>query len=444
MTTNKEILRSFTGLRGMACISVALSHCITEPHMSGGPRSIESCGTMAVYFFFCLSGYLLSKRALVEIQPHKDHIPNHFIGLRLVNYATRRFFRIYPAFFLSIMIYHFAMLYVTDEDLILYFRLKFYQLPIVNSLLFINDSSHMWTLGTEMKFYFIMLPVVFVIAAELIRIEYKYAHIKYVHLAIPYYVVVTIITIYFHVINGYIVNGWEHRANFFVSFPVFWYGCLGGIISHYIYINNFNIADSSSKIMIIVSEITSYAILLKIFFSNQGVSFSYFQTEYQIQFQSQVTNGIFYALLLLILEVNRSNCSLARFTSHPWIYYVGEWSYSIYLIHYFIIMMIQQKTRLMGLEATSLCIALSIFSGFLIFQCVESPSVKFGNKIIEYISLIYQYIEGRLKAFCLKEKKSLVNQTKSNQSYIDQEIVERIDKYEIYTPGDNSKLTAGS
>ena len=75
--------------------------------------SLRSGGPMAVYFFFVLSGYLLTKRVFDEIQSSRNEPPKRFVNLKIVNYRLRRFFRVYPALVTAAILL--KLFYVTKE-----------------------------------------------------------------------------------------------------------------------------------------------------------------------------------------------------------------------------------------------------------------------------------------------------------------------------------------
>jgi len=96
----KQIYRSFTGMRGMACLFVIITHCFPM----GRIETLLWSGSCAVRFFLTLSAYLLMKRSLDDLQPNSQDQPQRFLGMLLVKYAIRRLFRIYPAFFVAVVI----------------------------------------------------------------------------------------------------------------------------------------------------------------------------------------------------------------------------------------------------------------------------------------------------------------------------------------------------
>jgi len=219
--------------------------------------------------------------------------------------------------------------------------------------------------------------------------------------------------------NGYISAAWDNRNDFFVSFPVFWYGCLAGIFSHYIKLYDVKVFQKEGKIKSATTEVITYSILLKIFFANEGVALSYFEKVYPIQFQSEVTNAVFYSFLLFFLDVTKEDCSLGRFTSHGWIYCIGDWSYSIYLIHYGILILVQQNTELVYLEATTLCVFLSILAGFLLNKLIEAPSVKCGAYVIKQLEKLCEYMKKiyyPLLETCIKKSKKDKNSNSESSS----------------------------
>ena len=387
-------IHSLTGLRGVSCFFVLLSHCSNEPLLSGS-KSLLNSGTMAVYFFFSLSGYLLMNRALHEIQPiiNKD-TPKRFLGTMYLFFVTRRVFRVYPAFFCAALSYRIMMAIITPEDLIKLPHLSFYDEPFFQVVTFSQSSSHFWTLRTEMIFYVIMLPAILLICAELIQFDYKYFRTSYFKSVIVFYLIVTGIVIYIHATNVFVVEGWFLRDNFIIHLPVFWYGCVGGIISYYLqsYEIKLRIDTAYKKLLL---ELLTYLLLLKIALGNKIVFKLYLGWYKEVWYTSQDTMSIFNVLLILCLDVTESSSSIGRFMASPLIVYMGEISYSVYLVHYLALLYIEGRTNILYFDGSVAAILLAYFLGFILNKTIEMPGVKAGNRFISKLKLSFQSIGQR-------------------------------------------------
>jgi peptidoglycan/LPS O-acetylase OafA/YrhL len=379
----KHILKSLTGLRGLSCFFVILCHCSNEIDMARS-GSLSEGGAQTVYFFFVLSGYLLMKRGLSEIQPTKDQFPNRFFNMRLVFYCIRRFFRIYPPYFVSLFFYKFLMAITTDEDYERYGNFKWYVFDLWDAIFFGKLSCHLWTMLTEMKFYFLMLPPILIISAELMRMDYKNSKNSSYKLLTLFYAVITGIVIYITIDNGYISGGWKYRHNFYVTIPIFWFGCLGGIISHYLTVYKVHIETNTPSRQQLV-EVITYLIILRLAIGNAHVAKVYLHIDPSEErwWQSQILLCPFYTLLLLVLDIADSNCSIGKMMSTEFFYKMGEISYSTYLIHYFAILLVETKIGIVEFDGNVLAMLLAHLMGYLLWTFVENPAVRVGNNLIK-------------------------------------------------------------
>jgi peptidoglycan/LPS O-acetylase OafA/YrhL len=93
-------LRSLTALRGIAALMVVFSHCIRlgEVSYAGEPAGVVwplnyiDFGVFGVALFFTLSGYTL-------------YLSQHARSFDAFSYFTRRVFRVYPVFLVSVPVY---------------------------------------------------------------------------------------------------------------------------------------------------------------------------------------------------------------------------------------------------------------------------------------------------------------------------------------------------
>ncbi len=141
---------SLDGLRGIACLMVVFHHCAVE---FGYPPFLIY-GFTGVHLFFVLSGYLLS-------QPFLRHLAEGNAFPDLKTYFTRRFLRIYPPYFVALMV--FAVLrVVTHTNIPTLANLLAHVLLIFNyfnQTTFYSINPVFWSLAIEAQFY-ILLPLI--------------------------------------------------------------------------------------------------------------------------------------------------------------------------------------------------------------------------------------------------------------------------------------------
>jgi len=145
-------IKGINGLRAVAVILVVLNHW-------GFPFGIKYVidGKIGVDLFFVISGFLIT-RILLE-NKNKERSP-YFI---LKNFYVRRILRIFPIYYLSIIILYFLE-YPDIKDKLLYF-LTYTE----NFEVFIHQSwnswSHSWSLSVEEQFYLIW-PFVIILVPQ--------------------------------------------------------------------------------------------------------------------------------------------------------------------------------------------------------------------------------------------------------------------------------------
>jgi len=168
MNSNK--LDSLTWLRGFAAFFVILNHVILVSRAQYTPQDetpylvpfdFFNIGMFAVYLFFALSGCTLTISHAKKINTFSDFIP----------FYIKRFFRIWPAFAVSMVIYLlyievFKVLYVSDKNLWVAEFLKEYTIKDVFGYLSLTFNitgprglfnGPYWSLPVEFQYY-LLLP----------------------------------------------------------------------------------------------------------------------------------------------------------------------------------------------------------------------------------------------------------------------------------------------
>ena len=120
-------LGTLDGVRGLAALLVLAEHT----------GVLKGVGSLGVWLFFCLSGFLLSAPFVKE--PARAVSPGY-----MATYLTRRLKRILPMYYMFITV---AMMMHGKTD------------EVIRHLLFLQADGHLWTLPQEMCFYLI-LPLV--------------------------------------------------------------------------------------------------------------------------------------------------------------------------------------------------------------------------------------------------------------------------------------------
>lgn len=163
----KVYFKNLTSLRFIAALIVLLSHVGQLADLQGVNENFSTAfsplieGEIGVLLFFALSGFLITYLLLTEQQVTNT--------IRIKNFYIRRVLRIWPLYFLTIILALFIYPFVDflhfknyDTSAIwheLPLKLLFYCffMPgiVMDFLGFIPYAAHTWTIGAEEQFYFI-------------------------------------------------------------------------------------------------------------------------------------------------------------------------------------------------------------------------------------------------------------------------------------------------
>lgn len=154
--TNRQTLHGLNTLRAFAILYVFIFHyTILSKQQPEWLKNISSMGWTGVDLFFVLSGFLISSQLFDEIK--------HTGSINLKRFFTKRFFRIIPAFLVTVGLYFLFPFFREKEALPpLWKFLTFTQ----NIGLNIKDNgtfSHAWSLCVEEHFY-LLLPLIFMVS----------------------------------------------------------------------------------------------------------------------------------------------------------------------------------------------------------------------------------------------------------------------------------------
>jgi len=146
-------------LRGLLCLNVVLVHAeqLLPIQSKLLKQYFDKTEIFAVPGFFLLSAFLLTYRLLLELFNYKLTEFKPIFKL-LAKYAIRRFFRIYPLFFIFIVFIK-CLIFASPQDAKFYVGIN--RTPLLKMVLIDQTmgGSHLWTIPVEINYYFI-IPVV--------------------------------------------------------------------------------------------------------------------------------------------------------------------------------------------------------------------------------------------------------------------------------------------
>lgn len=349
-------------LRGLAIIGVVLCHSAQlTPPTSNLLELIARNGQYGVQLFFIVSALTLALSI-------KTRSPNENFPLR--NFFIRRFFRIAPMFYFAIALYLYlkglSPRYWAPDGV------KWWYVPL--AMFFLNGwlpaainslVTGGWTIAVEMTFY--------------LTLPYLYTRIKNIPSAI-YFIILTIIgakilnTLALAVLPHYNPTAPDYLINnftyfwFFSQIPVFGVGLL---IFH-IFNNNHDLSNKKPW---------GYFLLFLSLFV--GVVFLKTATVKNI-LPAHILCSFAFGILTASLYIHPN-----KLIVNPLTQWIGKLSFSIYLIHLFIISIINKyfalpvKGNVEFIIVFLTLLSLATFISYLTYHLVELPGIRLGQRLIE-------------------------------------------------------------
>lgn len=342
-------IRSLQGLRFWAITLIVASHCGIL--LQGG---VGNC------IFFALSGFLATR-------PFSSVNENHRGFFKIFKFYEKKVFRIIPVYWSVLLIAHFLFNCFLLEDIHSFDSLLL-------NMLFVKTYGHLWFLQQEVFFY-IILPFILIVLSLLNDLLIKlHANDKIRPLLL--FILLTTSSIASERLlssDVFYLNGNSSRMRFFL-------GCfLAGMGFSYLYkyLLNFSTSLISNKAFRLITNIYVFLFLFFTIFTAEPI-LSYIDTRFTDYFIGwEHTLGIVCtACILIIVLILYDNSLSSRFLSNNWFNYIGNLSYIIYLIHFFLLRLFSNANpiqKFMGVYLLS--IALSI----IIHNLIEKPIIQWSN-----------------------------------------------------------------
>lgn len=329
-------------MRFLAVLGVVLFH-FKVPLFLGGYAGVD--------IFFVISGYLM-----YEIMSKKE-----ISLLTIKDFYRKRISRIYPALLGTVVISSLLILtFIPPSYVIEIFKETTSSLLFISNLYFFkslnyfsNSSDsffllHTWSLSLEVQYYLIFPIVLYII--NKIKINRS--------------LVLSILTLFSFAIMIYFGKNHPEAAFYLLPFRA-WEFFLGALAASLVYINN-PFKKSTEYLSI-------FTILIFYIFCRETSAWPNFLT---------IIPTLATALLLHAkVENNRV------FLSNNLIQYIGKWSYSIYLVHWPIVTILFLNSIPFSAKNQLICVALSIFLGFLSYTLIEQK-IKFNFKKMATVSVM--------------------------------------------------------
>jgi peptidoglycan/LPS O-acetylase OafA/YrhL len=340
MTSDKIVkLDSLTSFRFLAAFTVFLHHV--------NVFSKYQIGYLGVGFFFMLSGFIL--------------VYNYHDKLNSLNlYQSKKFFiariaKIYPihifTFLLAIPYYFFIPL---KHEPFLYVFQAFTNLILIHSFIPFGNISFngvSWSLSDEMFFYTVFPFILYCF--------YKFK-IKIANLVILFTAGLVTLTI--------IALNTPRSDWFFYFFPgVRIIEFIGGMILGIIFLKTRRFLFNRSAIIFSVLEFSVLCLLI-------------FTVSQSIQVNQNLRYGLVFipVLMLLIYVFAFQKGRLSKFLSKKLFIYLGNISFSFYMVHNLILsyILFLWNPNINSVVLICACLILAVFSSSLLFHFIEEPMRK--------------------------------------------------------------------
>jgi peptidoglycan/LPS O-acetylase OafA/YrhL len=163
ISNQKLYVHALDGLRGLAVLTVFMSHTSLSGHRALPFLNSAGTGKMGVFLFFILSSFLLTYPFLIKQE-------KSFERNALINFSYRRFFRIYPLFVLYLLV-ALGSSYVLPSVLNRPDAgIPFYVTPLefLKHVFLQQGKGVTWSILVEFRYYFV-LPLLAYLYAVLFR-----------------------------------------------------------------------------------------------------------------------------------------------------------------------------------------------------------------------------------------------------------------------------------
>lgn len=366
---NRIYFSGLNSLRFFAALAVIITH-IELLKGSFGFKSywrnplIFNLGGLGVYFFFVLSGFLITYLLMTEKEKYST--------ISIKQFYLRRVLRIWPLYYLILILGFFVLP-----------NFEIFQIPYLQKVFTANFSSNLilyililpnlafsifpavpnigqsWSIGVEEQFY-IFWPWLISKSRSILK------------------TLITVIVVLILIKIGVLILGkffyyssWYKPLKLFVAMSKFECMAIGGIGAYFLFTKNQLISYFHNKTIFIVS--LSLIILLMFF------------TPENIQDGIHIVYSILFLNVILFCSKNNSN----RFLENSIFKYLGKISYGIYMYHFMMIPMVLyvcknmfafESEALNNLFIYSATILLTILVSGVSYRYFELPFINMKSK----------------------------------------------------------------
>jgi len=324
-----DFIASLHGLRGIAVLYVVFSH-IGNAGMALVPLPHNAVGKVGVWIFFGLSAYLLTTKL-------RDQLAVSAAPGTIGRYFVHRVFRIYPLFIL-VLLTHMAVGDMTASS-------------VVRHLALIEGQGELWAISTEFQFY-VVLPLL-ALAPRRVALAACAAMLA----AALAYGVTSPDAVFS---NGLLLlpkaAPFALAAMFAIWRPVCRFGLASGLLG----------------LALLMACTVAYRHL-------------YVAAAPPTWITPWLGVAIGIAVCALILAAIQPG-AFQRLLSARWLVWIGEISFSLYLLHMFVVRAVQ-TLQAPSYVAGWLALAGAVALASLTYRLIEEPGIRAGRAVADRIGL---------------------------------------------------------
>jgi peptidoglycan/LPS O-acetylase OafA/YrhL len=372
----KNHIRELDGLRGVAVILVIALHTFNRAsYFTTNPvllffTKLAAVGWVGVDIFFTLSGFLITS-ILLQAREKGDYFKNFY---------ARRVLRIFPLYYIAIMMILLFAPKIEEEFLsqlpkILPAMLLYQQnwLFVFSDLRITQYLAVTWSLAIEEQFYLLWPLIVFFLKkGQLLKVS----------------IWLIGLSILARVVSGFF---WSHTPDFFVffyynSFTRFEEILIGGLLAVF-----FTYQEMREKIQKYASPLflISLAFFLILCFMTFSAVPNPLYDNIPLTIFGYSLAAVFSASLIGVFITHPEESLLRKFFSHAVLQFFGRYSYSMYLFHMSVVFLLMEyfwHTRMRGwhiyLLYAGLVFALTALIGWLTWHLLEKHILYFKKYFV--------------------------------------------------------------
>lgn len=323
MSSKLKYYTSLDGLRALAAIGVIVAHFFSIERIKDNPILIKITqqGNSGVSLFFVLSGFVIT-RILLNTVKEKKYFSN-FYG--------RRTLRIFPLYYLGLIIYNFLPYSLGLKYSSISFSKLWYHYAYIQNIArtFNWDSvgpAHYWSLAVEEHFYLIWPAIVYFLYGE---------NKKRLFLISGFFIVLAFLLRAFMINKGYEINVFTLTRVDQLSL-----GCILALLENKGYLNL-----KAKKYFVIIA-------MVGLLFVLYSATFDYFN----LNLYKHSAYGLLYFGLIGYCITANFNSLLNRFLNLKGIQFLGKISYGIYIWHMIVILLVESYFNINSLAIQFLLI----------------------------------------------------------------------------------------